>query len=134
MNVTKVNVLKTNLVGRFQQLYVFAAMLIVTFYVNPSISFAASTELAECTSTQFNVPTFLLNAKGLVEDPVKWIQWAAVAVLPLFLVMAFFKLKSSKGRQEKIEDGMKMIYWLIGGDVAIFGVMWFSGWILAKLC
>lgn len=133
MNLSALKMFKSMAVNNWHKAYVTAAMLIVTFYVNPSISFAA-TDKGNCTKSSFSVPDWLFNSKGLIEDPAKWLQWIAGILLPLFLLMAFFKIKSSKGNQQKIDDGMKMIYIVIGSDVAIFGVASLATWALGKLC
>lgn len=124
--------LKTLAEEKSVQLYV-AGLLILIPFLSPELVHAAAGEVANCTGT-YNVPEVIYKAKGLFEEPVKWIQWVAIGLMPLLLAIVFFKFKSSRGRQDKIEDSMKMLYWLIGGDIALFGVMWFSSWILSKLC
>lgn len=103
----------------------FLATIGVTFLMASSAS-AAPTGV--CTSPD----TWLSYGVDLLRDPVKWIQYLSATSLALFIAIVGFRLKAARGRQDKIDDAMRMGYWTIGGSFLVFSAVSVANWALGK--
>lgn len=121
---------------KWEKFYVAGSMVAVTLLTSQPAFAATDTSLdIGCTATKsWNVPAPIVTFKNLIADPVKWIQIASGIALPFVLLMIFLKFKGAKGRQEKIEEAYKLLYWSLGIDILIFSVTWASSFVMGKIC
>ncbi|WP_146000556.1 hypothetical protein [Paenibacillus pasadenensis] len=117
----------------FSKIYMGAVVAASTLYASTEMANAA-VSIDGCTNKLWSVPDPVLKIKELFAEPVVWIQWVTGITLPFVLILIFLKIKSAKGRPEKIEDGMRALYWTLGIDLAIFSVTWAAGWYFGKIC
>lgn len=106
-----------------------AAVLALIFLAESGQAFA-TTPVAGCSAS---VPDWLKPAKDIIQEPVGWIQWLSGIGTVLALAVIGLKFKSSKGRQDKIDEAYKQLWYTLGGGVLIFGSSSAAGWYLKKV-
>lgn len=126
--------MKNVVTGKWDKIYVGAVIVVATLLITQPAFADTALDLGCTTTRSWNVPEPLVRMKNFIADPIKWIQIASALALPLLLLMIFLKFKGAKGRQEKIEEAFKMLWWTIGIDIGIFSVMWASSFIMGKIC
>lgn len=108
--------------------YLVSALLaILLFSLSGEFAYAAS----DCLS---KVPAWLERSKALIQEPITWLKWGSAVAAGLFITFGGIKLKAARGRADKIEEAMKMIYWTIGAGVVVFGGTSIGEWYVSKLC
>lgn len=107
--------------------YYIGLMSTALFMVTTPVH-AANTE----TCAAGNIPSWLLVLKQLVADPVIWLMWITAATTVIFLIIGGLKIRSARGRQDKVDDAYNFFKYFAGGSFLIFSASGIGTWFLSK--